>query len=396
MIMKTLFYAIILSSITFVPLAAAQNVLTPEEIEQGWILLWDGETEYGWEWHGDARWKVKDGVLSSDGGGVGWLGTTSMFGDFELSLEFRTAADGNSGVFLRSARSGPAHETGYELQIANRLDHGYNTGSLVFYAKAQPAQFIGNNWNRYDVRAVGDRIVVRLNGRELLDVNDSSHPTGVIGLQYNEDKPIEFRNIKLKPLGLSPLFNGEDLTGWQKVDRPNRDDVHEWSVREGTLHVEKGAGQLETEKAFQNFVLQLAIKTNPPSTDHHPNSGVFLRGEPGVFWSGYESQIRNEFTDGDRTKPHDFGTGGLYFYVPARRVIPNDGEFFHKTVVAYGRHMAVWINGIQTSDWEDTRPVGSNARRQARLVPGVFSLQAHDPTTNLDFKSIRAVELAEK
>ena len=180
---------------------AVANTLTPEEIEQGWILLWDGETEYGWEWHGDARWKTKDGVLSSDGGGAGWLGTTSMFGDFELSLEFRTAADGNSGVFLRSARSGPAHETGYELQIANPLDHGYNTGSLVFYAKAQPAQFIGNNWNRYDVRAVGDRIVVRLNGRGLLDVNDSSHPTGVIGLQYNEDKPIEFRNIKLKPLG---------------------------------------------------------------------------------------------------------------------------------------------------------------------------------------------------
>ena len=392
--MKTLFQAIFLSVVVLGPLTADSNELTPEEVEQGWILLWDGKTEYGWEWHGDAKWKVKDGVLSSDGGGAGWLGTTSMFGDFELSMEFRTAADGNSGVFLRSARSGPAHETGYELQIANRLDHGYNTGSLVFYAKAQPAQFIGRNWNRYHVRAVGDRIVVKLNNREVLDVNDSSHATGVIGLQYNEDKPIEFRNIKLKPLGLSPLFNGEDLSGWQKVDRPNRDDVHEWSVREGILHVEKGAGQLETDKSFNNFVLQLGIKTNPPSADHHPNSGVFFRGEPGVFWSGYESQIRNEFTDGDRTKPFDFGTGGLYFYVPARRVIPSDGEFFHKTIVTYDRHMAVWINGVQTSDWEDTRPVGANARRQARLVPGVFSLQAHDPTTNLDFKSIRAVELA--
>ena len=53
----------------------------------------------------------------------------------------------------------------------------------------------------------------------------------------------------------------------------------------------------------------------------------------------------------------------------------------------------IWINGIQTSDWEDPRPAGNNARRQARLVAGVFSLQAHDPTTNLDFKNIRAVEL---
>lgn len=377
-------------------LTAQDNTLTPQEVEQGWILLWDGKTEYGWEWHGDARWKIEDGVLKSDGGGYGWLGTTSSFGDFELSLEFRTPADGNSGVFLRSARRGAPHQTGYELQIFNRQPQGYNTGSLVFYVKAQPAQFIGGQWNRYHVRAVGSRFVVRLNNREVLDASDSSHAAGVIGLQYNEDKPIEFRNIKLRPLGLAPLFNGQDLSGWQKVDRPNRDDVHEWSVRDGILHVEKGAGQLETVKEFKNLVLQLAIKTNPPSADHHPNSGVFFRGEKGVFWSGYESQIRNEFRNDDRSQPHDFGTGGLYFYVPARRVIPNDGEFFHKTVVAYERHLAVWINGIQTADWEDPRPPGNNARRQARLAPGVISLQAHDPTTNLDFKDIRAAELDER
>ena len=227
-------------------LIAQDNTLTRQEVEQGWILLWDGKTEYGWEWHGDARWRIEDGVLKSDGGGYGWLGTTSSFGDFELSIEFRTPADGNSGVFLRSARRGAPHQTGYELQIFNRQPQGYNTGSLVFYVKAQPAEFIGGQWNRYHVRAVGSRFVVRLNDREVLDASDSSHAAGVIGLQYNEDKPIEFRNIKLRPLGLAPLFNGQDLSGWQKVDRPNRDDVHEWSVRDGILHVEKGAGQLET------------------------------------------------------------------------------------------------------------------------------------------------------
>ncbi|MDA1313393.1 MAG: DUF1080 domain-containing protein [Acidobacteria bacterium] len=387
---------LILGLMSSFALVAADNALTPAEVEQGWILLWDGKTEYGWEWHGDARWKVEDGLLKSDGGANGWLGTTTSFGDYELTLDFRTAVDGNSGVFLRSAREGEPHKTGYELQIFNRQPEGYNTGSLVYYAKAQPAQFIGGQWNSYHVRAVGERFVVKLNGREVLDVNDSSHSAGVIGLQYNKDKPVEFRNIKLKPLGLSPLFNGQDLSGWQKVDRPNSDAVHEWSVRDGILHVEKGAGQLETEKAFKNLVLQLAIKTNPPSADHHPNSGVFFRAEKGVFWSGYESQIRNEFSDGDRTKPVDTGTGGLYFYVPARRVIPNDGEFFHKTLVAYGRHTAIWINGIQTADWDDPRPPGNNARRQAKLDSGVLSLQAHDPTTNLDFKDIRAAELAER
>jgi len=53
----------------------------------------------------------------------------------------------------------------------------------------------------------------------------------------------------------------------------------------------------------------------------------------------------------------------------------------------------VWVNGIQVSDFEDARPEGSNARNQARLTAGVLSLQAHDPTTNIDFKDIRAAEL---
>ena len=106
----------------------------------------------------------------------------------------------------------------YRSSIVSR--QGYNTGSLVFYAKAPPAAFIGGQWNHYRIRAVGSRFVVRLDDREVLDVSDSSHAAGVIGLQYNEDKPIEFRNIKLRPLGLAPLFNGHDLSGWQKVDPP--------------------------------------------------------------------------------------------------------------------------------------------------------------------------------
>jgi hypothetical protein len=33
------------------------------------------------------------------------------------------------------------------------------------------------------------------------------------------------------------------------------------------------------------------------------------------------------------------------------------------------------------------------SRNQARLTGGVLSLQAHDPTTNIDFKEIRVAEL---
>jgi hypothetical protein len=157
------------------------------------------------------------------------------------------------------------------------------------------------------------------------------------------------------------------------------------------INVIQGGGQLETEGVFRDFVLQLDIRTNPKDPNHHPNSGVFFRGDPGVYWSGYESQIRNEYKE-DRTKPVDWGTGAVYGRSAARRVIPNDGEFFTKTIVAGGRRMCIWINGYPVTDWEDTRPEGKT-RQNARLEAGTISLQAHDPTTNLDFRNIRIAEL---
>ena len=344
---------------------------------------------------GGADWQIGDGVLSAASGDSGWLATNAQFGDYLLKLEYRTAADGNSGVFLRSLKEGQPHETGYELQICDSHP-SYTTGSLVNYLKAMPVRTTPERWHRYEILVQGNQFVVKLNDEKLLDARHDAHRTGHIGLQYNQGKKIEFRNIKLKPLGLQSIFDGKSLKGWRKVDRPSNPVPHEWSVRSGLIHVEKGAGQLETEQTFRDFVFQLDIRTNPPDADSHPNSGVFFRGDPGGFWTGYESQIRNEFEKGDRSKPVDFGTGGLYFYHPARRVIPRDGEFFTKTIVARGRHIAVWVNGYLVSDFRDRRVEGKNARKEARLKGGTFSLQAHDPTTNLDFRNLRAVELPER
>ncbi len=377
-----------------VTLSAQQhNTLTQQELESGWILLWDGESETGWEWHGEAYWTFRDGVIKGVAGGYGWLGTTASFGDFHLKLEFKTAADGNSGVFLRSAREGLPHQTGYELQIYDDQPQGFNTGSLVFYQKAEPAMLKPDVWNSFDIICEGTHFQVVLNNELVFDGYNATHAAGVIGLQFNPDKPIEYRNLKLRPMNLEPLLDGSTFAGWKAVDRPERPGEHTWSYENGVVHVEGGPGQIETEKQFKNLTLQLAIKTNPPAPDKHPNSGIFIRGYPEKFWSGYEIQIRNEFFGGDPTRPVDTGTGGVYFWQPTRRVIPKDGEWFYETIIAYDRHISVWVNGIQTADYEDTKPEGANDRKQANLRAGTISLQAHDPTTNLDFKDLRAAEI---
>jgi len=373
------------------------NKLTPAEVAEGWILLWDGETMFGWESHGGAEWRISSGALVGDSAQGGWLGTTTAFSDYELRAEFRTAADGNSGMFLRSAREGAPHQTGYELQVYDAHPGGYNTGSLVGYARAGETKINPGQWNRVEVTARGDHFVVRHNGRQVLDGRDGAHAVGVIGLQYNQGKKIEFRNLKLRPLGVRPIFNSRDLSGWVKLDRPSEKGAPaEWTVRDAAIHVEKGPGQLETEGTWDDFVLQLEIRCNAQGPTHHPNSGVFLRGEKGKTWTGYESQIRNEYKEGNRSAPVDYGTGGVYFFQPARRVVSNDNEYFTKTIVAQGRHISVWVNGVQTSNYDDKREEGPEARKQARLVPGVISLQAHDPTTNLDFRNLRIAPLPKR
>jgi len=386
--MKT-FVALLLAACT----AAAQvNTLTQKEAAEGWLLLFDGESTFGWTSEGKAQWRVADGVLIGDAGGPGWLRSNAAFADYILRCDYRTGAEGNSGLFLRSAQEGLPHETGYELQIFNQHPQ-FPTGSLVNHIAARKVEPKPGQWHSYEVRAEGDRFVVRLDGRQVLDGRDSKSRIGHLGLQYNEGRPIEFRNIKVKPLGLKPLFNGKDLAGWREVDAPKAKEKPVWSVRNKMIHVEKGPGQLETETAFADLVLQLDIRTNPQDEKHHPNSGLFFRGEPRQFWSGYEVQIRNEYKGGDRTQPVDWGTGAIYGRQATRKVVPNDGEFFVMSVVARGPQMDVWINGYPVTTWRDTRPEAANARQGARLAAGVISLQAHDPTTNLDFRNLRAASL---
>jgi hypothetical protein len=89
----------------------------------------------------------------------------------------------------------------------------------------------------------------------------------------------------------------------------------------------------------------------------------------------------------------DYGTGAIYRRMPARLGIAKDGEWFTLTVVADGKHLATWVNGIPVVSWVDNRPPSANARTGCCLNAGHISLQGHDPTTDLSFRNFRLAEL---
>lgn len=370
------------------PSPDGMNRLKPEEISDGWLRLFDGSTLFGWKSNTKLGWSVNDGVITADSDKSEdkcLLVTTTRFADYELRCDYRVAAGGNSGIFLRTplTPTDPAVDC-YELNMCDSHAE-FGTGSLV--KRAQPTKAVKGDgeWHTFQVRLEGPKITAQFDGDPVLDYTDATEKpltTGFIGLQMNGGK-IEFRNVFLKPLNMKPLFDGESLKGWQEIPGGKS----QFEAKDGTIHVLKGRGFLETESVAGNFVLQFDAITN----GNKLNSGVFFRAQQGTD-NGYEFQIQNGTRDGNRNAAEDHGTGAIFRRISARRVVSNDNEWFTATLVADGPHLSTWVNGIQVVDWTDERPANDNPRNGLRLAPGHINLQGHDDTTDVAFRNLKLAE----
>ncbi len=345
-------------------LALAVVAADAQEVAEGtWINLFDGETLFGWTRFGEANWQVVDGMLTCEGGSGGWLASASQFTDFELKARIRLKPGTTSGLVARAGLEGHPTENG---------------AAVVWLSEPEGAT---PGWREVRVIARGSDLAATIDGAPVEGLR-ASRPRGCVGLLYHLGSKVELGAMRLRPLVLTSIFNGQDLTGWNII--PGKKSV--FSVVDGSLNIKNGSGQIETQGVYKDFLLQLEIISNGDGL----NSGVFFRGPVGVFWKGYESQIKNAWEGDDRTKPVDFGTGGLYGIQPARKVVSTDREWFQKTIVCDGNHMAVWINGYLVSDYLDTRSVSAEGQGKAGYCAeaGTIHLQGHDPKTDLSFRNI--------
>jgi hypothetical protein len=354
-------------------LALSVAATTAHAQDGQWINLFDGETLFGWSAMGDAKWTVADGALSAAEGTGGVIATTSKFQDFELTAEIKLKEDCTTGLVFRGSLEG----------------HPSENGSGVLWLRE--AKGSGSPWHKVRISAQGAKVTAELDGKAT-DATAPTNKTGRIGLLYHHNSDftasVSMKNVKLRPLGMAPLFNGKDLKGWNIIP----DHKSEFAVVEGAINIKHGNGQIETAKTFRDFTLQLDIFSN----GDHLNSGVFFRTPVGIFWKGYESQVRNQWQGDDRTKPVDYGTGGNYGNQPSRKVVTSDRKWFTKTIVVSDNHAAVWLDGYQVSDYLDARAINAGADGKTGYVAnaGTINLQGHDPTTDLSFKNILMQEYA--
>ena len=179
---------------------------------QAQIDLFNGQNLDGWEINGTEKWYVEKGELICESGPdaeYGYLSTKEHYDNFELELEFKQEADGNSGVFFRSTVSGTI-VNGWQVEVAPPNLHtggiyeSYGRGWLIKPDPAKDQYLKMGSWNTMKIIANGNKVTTYLNGHEMVEILDEKigNGKGGIALQIHSGGGIKvkWRNIKLKEL----------------------------------------------------------------------------------------------------------------------------------------------------------------------------------------------------
>lgn len=177
-------------------------------------------------------WTYIDGVLTAKADEAIW--TNEMYENFILQLEFKNDVNTNSGVIIYCPDKQNWIPTSIEIQIADdhheswqNLPENVRCGSIFGHQGANEQLVVKEPglWNQMTISAIGQNIIIELNGKKIIDANlgewtsgtknpdGTDIPTwlptpyadlqtkGYIGFQGRHgESNIWFRNIMIKEL----------------------------------------------------------------------------------------------------------------------------------------------------------------------------------------------------
>ena len=174
--------------------------------------IFNGKDLTGWTAHGTEKWYVEKGELICESGPdkqYGYLSTDKTYKDFELTLEFKQEANGNSGVFFRSSISG-VKISGWQVEVAPLNNHtggiyeSYGRGWLIQPQKEDEQWLKTGEWNKMKILVKGDDVTTYLNGHQMIHISDAKigQGNGFIALQIHDGGGIRVRwkNIRIREL----------------------------------------------------------------------------------------------------------------------------------------------------------------------------------------------------
>lgn len=248
--------------------------------------LFDGRTLAGWKQVGGGKWSVQNGrIVGETGNGeYGWLVFEKPLADFELELQCRHEAPGNSGTQFRSHVINNVM-VGYQAEFDPRPEHfsggvweEQGRGWLAKPESKGCAAMKPYQWNAYRIRAVGDHVQIWVNGVPTADFRDVQARSGSIALQVHSgaDVKVSWRDIRLQDLGdgggWKSMFDGKSLRGWHIQGEPGS-----WRAEDGQIVGEltkpSPYAYLATDARYADFEL----KCDMIFDSEEGNSGVFFR-----------------------------------------------------------------------------------------------------------------------
>lgn len=214
------------------------NALSSQEKEEGWKLLFDGETTNGWRGYNSteipAAWSAVNGTLMSagEGGDIGGdIITTEKYDNFDLKLDWKLSPEGNSGILyhvIEAPELKATYYSGPEYQIIDDIGFPggvtpYNsTGADYAMTPADTTQKVLHpvgEWNSSRITFNNGVVTHYLNGKKIVEFTAwtdewkanvakgkwnkfpayGKAKTGFVGLQ-DHGSQIWFKNIKIKEL----------------------------------------------------------------------------------------------------------------------------------------------------------------------------------------------------
>jgi len=419
---KTFLWLIILwMGLYFSGCKQADNKLSDQEVQEGWVLLFDGKTLDGWrDFKGEgitAPWKAEKGTLTSLGQGsdsTGYIVTGKQYENFIITFDWKISNAGNSGLLYHVVErpeykvpyvTGPEYQIIDDIGFPEKIEEWQKAGAdYAMYVTDTNKKVIKKvgSWNTSRIVFDNGHAEYWLNGEKLLEFEAWTDDwftrksggkwdfapeyglarSGHFAVQDHGSR-VWFKNMKLKELPRKPkqeiLFNGKDLTGWDVYG------TEMWYVEDGELVCESGPdkqyGYLGTRKYYDDFDLSVDFKQAA-----NGNSGIFIRSyiRKGVNISGWQVEVAPPGHDSGGIY-ESYGRGWIAQIPDEKEKILKMGEWNTMRIKVVGDNVTTWLNGETMTELTDQK-IGQGKGR--------IMLQIHSGGgIKVRWKNIRLTEL---
>ena len=178
--------------------------------DKGFVQIFNGKDLDGWEAFDrngkqddfSKNWVVKDGVIQGMGPASHLFVPKGNYKDFIYRAEVKIADKANSGMYFRTAK-GPGFPKGYEAQVNSTHTDPLRTGTLYNFVPVTKDLVAPDTWFTQEIEAVGNHIVIRVNGEKVVDFTDpkNTFKEGFFAFQQHDPgSKVQIRKVEVKEL----------------------------------------------------------------------------------------------------------------------------------------------------------------------------------------------------